>query len=61
MPATAENMLKVTDRLLSAKPDLLPEYATLVEGLSELSHVCTRGILLTSLSSDSPATRREPA
>ena len=26
MPATAENMLKVTDRLLSAKPDLLPEY-----------------------------------
>jgi len=31
MPATAENMLKVTDRLLSAKPDLLPEYVAVAK------------------------------
>ena len=32
MPATAENMLKVTDRLLSAKPDLLLEYVAVAKG-----------------------------
>lgn len=31
MPATAENMLKVTNRLLSAKPDLLPEYVVVAK------------------------------
>ncbi len=31
MPATAENMLKITDRLLSAKPDLLPEYVAVAK------------------------------
>ena len=31
-PASKQNMLKVTDRLLSAKPELLPEYVEVAKG-----------------------------
>lgn len=31
-PASKQNMLKVTDRLLAAKPDLLPEYVEVARG-----------------------------
>ena len=30
-PASAESMLKVTDRLLLAKPDLLPEFVAVAK------------------------------
>lgn len=31
-PASKQNMLKVTDRLLASKPELLPEYVEVVRG-----------------------------
>jgi len=47
MPATAENMLKVTDRLLSAKPELLPEYVVVAKskGTDATMSVKLRGSL----------------